>query len=550
MNINLFFLVSSWRQRLTYFKHIHWQTSSTKFVLWLTILNIGLYNLPVILFAVANLDYLSLNGILTITTILVVIFIFTYTFLTLFSVVHPYITKLFCILVALSNSLALYFVFTYQIVLDVTMISNILNTNITEASSYFHPKLILYFLILGIIPAWLILKTHIYPVNRKGLLLHALIIFFLSISWIYLNASTWLWIDKNSKHLGSRIMPWSYIGNLVQNQTAHLQGQTEQKMLPPAIFTDNEKKVVVLVIGEAARAQNFSLYRYSRITNPLLAKIKGVVALQNATSCSTYTTASLRCILSHTDVSSAFSQEYETLPTYLHRHGVDVIWRSNNWGEPEIKTNSYQRAGELEKKCKGEGCKQDEVLLTGLKERIAQSKYSKVLVILHQYGSHGPSYNTGYPPRFEVFKPACSSVELNQCTNQELFNAYDNTILYTDYFLARTIKMLQTLNSVATLMYISDHGESLGEYGLYLHGAPFTIAPDVQKNIPFLVWMAPKFISAQGIIMQQRENHSQQNIFHSVMGAMNMRSDIYNEQLDIFSVMTKNIKLLNKKNSK
>ena len=305
----------------------------------------------------------------------------------------------------------------------------------------------------------------------------------------------------------------------------------------------DEKTIIILVVGEAARAENFSLYGYNRPTNPLLKK-QGVIALNNTVSCATYTTLSLRCILSHKDVSTPFSKQYEPLPSYLQRHGVDVVWRTNNWGEPPMKVNTYQRSDELERECKGDQCQYDEVLLSGLGERVRSSMQQNIFIVIHRWGSHGPSYYKRYSKQYEIFKPVCKSVELNQCTNHELVNAYDNSILYTDYFLTQTINLLQDLKTPAVMIYISDHGESLGEFGLYLHGVPYAVAPDVQTHIPFIVWMSPEFIEKKGIDInriKQSKSHSHQNIFHSVLGAINMHSEVYNDQLDIFNTMIDNL---------
>src|SRR6185312_9502252 len=199
---------------------------------------------------------------------------------------------------------------------------------------------------------------------------------------------------------------------------------------------------------------------------PLLSKA-GVVALKKASACATYTAAAVRCILSNVDSESPFSKPYEPLPSYLQRHGVDVIWRTPNFGEPPIKVETYQKASDLLKICAGTRCNYDEVLLSGLEQRIRTSSSQRVFVVLHQSGSHGPAYYTKYPPEFEYFKPVCKTVELGKCTQQELINAYDNTILYEDYFISQAIGVLKRLSHrCALLIYVSDHGESLGEYGL------------------------------------------------------------------------------------
>ena len=516
----------------------HAETSAIKFVFMASLVNAVLYHLPLYSFAVADLDAPSFNGFLILVTLFIVIFLVTALILFLLLVLAVQLVKPICILLALGSSIALYFVATYHVVLDQSMMGNVLNTDFAEASSYLHPKLVLYLLIFGVVPGWFLSKIKLQRASRSRAAFFAFLTFMIVLGWAYLASSTWLWIDKNAKTLGGMVMPWSYVINMVRHQAEHLSRPQEQMALPPAIFTKNEKTVVILVIGEAARAQNFSLYGYGRPTNPSLAK-SGAIALQNSVACSTYTTASLRCMLSLTDTSSTFPRQYEPLPSYLQRHGIDVIWRTRNWGEPPIQVNSYKRVGDLEQDCREPGCDYDEVLLSGLAERIRSSEQQKVFVVLHQRGSHGPSYYAEYPKQFEVFSPVCMSVVLDQCTDEELVNAYDNTILYTDHFLGRAIQMLDNLtHTSATLMYISDHGESLGEFGLYLHGTPLPIAPEFQKKIPFIVWMSSEFIDKNGISLtriKQRQSHSHDNVFHSVMGAFDMRSKVYDDRLDIFN---------------
>ncbi len=215
-----------------------------------------------------------------------------------------------------------------------------------------------------------------------------------------------------------------------------------------------------------------------------------------------------------------------------------MIWRTNNWGEPRIDVASYSRSKDLKLTCNGDLCEHDEILLSGLEQKIRESSKQKVFVVLHQSGSHGPSYYSKYPEKHERFKPTCQSVDLKNCSSQELVNAYDNTLVFTDYLLARTISLLETFQGVSTaLMYISDHGESLGEHGLYLHGAPLAIAPKEQVEIPFLLWMSKPFRLVHNVSDMEilnRQSHSQSNIFHSVLSGFSLSSDIYVEDLDVF----------------
>jgi len=218
------------------------------------------------------------------------------------------------------------------------------------------------------------------------------------------------------------------------------------------------------------------------------------------------------------------------LPNYLYRNNVEVIWRTTNWGEPPIHIKNYQNRDVLMPNCKGEGCNYDEVLLTGLKEQILASKKNKILIVLHTSTSHGPTYSKKYPPRFETFKPVCNSVELGNCTQTALLNAYDNTIVYTDYILSKVIEDLQQLKEYhSAMIFVSDHGESLGEKNLYMHGLPLSIAPKEQYEIPFIVWLSDS--SKQ---LKPNKILSQNHVFHSVLNFLNIQSPIYNEQMNIF----------------
>ena len=516
---------------------LRWNVRVTAFILAVALANAILYHRPLYRFAVANLDLSSMGGVVTAVTTFFLVTFFTALILCVLSLVSQRLVKPFCVIGAFCNALALYFVETYAVVLDKSMMGNVFNTNFAESLSFFHPRLLMYFLLFGALPAGLLSRVQIHrtPMRRRVMLL--IMILVIGMGWIYAVSFTWLWFDENSRKLGGLTLPWSYIIGASRNYVDHFSASREQTLLPAATFSSNEKTIVVLVIGESARAQNFSLYGYPRPTNPTLAK-SDVVALAHTRACATYTTASLACILSPMDEGWSLSS-HEPLPSYLQRSGIDVIWRTNNWGEPPLKVQTYERAEDIAGACQGNSCRYDEVLLQGLEQRIRSSTRQKIFVVLHQHGSHGPSYYTEYPPQFEVFKPVCKSVELHQCTHDELVNAYDNTIVYTDHVLYRTIGMLKSFPQTATmLMYISDHGESLGEYGLYLHGTPDSLAPDVQKDVPFVIWMSEAFKQKKGVQLSQlaeQPSHSHANVFHSVMGAFDMRSEIYQRQLDIFS---------------
>lgn len=505
----------------------------TKFIVLITLFNMGVYHYPFFSFTLKHINILSLNGVLTFFSILVGLFVVTVSLLHVFALISLRFFRFFILFMIIGNSIALYFMISYQVILDRTMMGNVFNTDSAEAFSYYHPKLFIYLFLLGIVPAFIISKIQIEKINRLKVLKYTFAILISGIFILYLNGSTWLWIDKYSKTLGGLCLPWSYTTNIIRYKAQEIEHSKEQVLLPNAQFSDDSKMIVLLVIGESARAKNFSLYGYDRDTNPELKKLN-VIALQNTFSSATYTTASVHSMLSF---EGKTSDDYEPLPNYLERMGVDVIWRSKNWGEPVLKIQSYEKDSILKPQCQGEGCDYDEVLLTGLTQRITSSKKNKIFIVLHTAGSHGPTYHLKYPASFEIFQPACKTVSIKECTQQELINAYDNTIIYTDHFLSQVIGVLkQFTNTPSTMIYISDHGESLGEYGLYLHGTPYSIAPDEQKKIPFIIWESDSFLKEKNLStpsVKSLEEYGQNNIFHTIIGAFGIKSPVYKEQLDL-----------------
>tara|TARA_R110002020_G_scaffold114593_4_gene263688 strand:+ start:84070 stop:85293 length:1224 start_codon:yes stop_codon:yes gene_type:complete len=406
------------------------------------------------------------------------------------------------------------------------MIGNILNTSYEEASSFFSFKLVLYLILLGLIPVIFVIKVKILKETFKGFLINFSLTLLFLIVFVLINGGNWRWIDKNSPKLGSLAMPWSYMVNTSRFYIYKSKENKKEILLPDAKIKDTIKSIAVLVIGESARSANFSLYGYEKLTNPLLSEVKSLYSF-NATSCATYTTAGVKCILQHTNSAKL----YEILPNYLYRNNVEVIWRTTNWGEPPVHIKTFLNKEDLKDVCEGgQECNYDEILLKGLKEQILASKKDKILIVLHTSTSHGPSYNTRYPPEFEKFSPVCKSVELGECSQEELINAYDNTIVYTDYILASLIKDLKELKEYnSTMLFVSDHGESLGEYNLYMHGIPAAFAHKEQLEIPFLVWL-----SDGSKKLKSNETLSQNHVFHSILNFLAIESPIYDENMNIY----------------
>lgn len=498
----------------------------THFVVIMSSLLFILFHYPFFKFVFNNVDYKSFTGVSIIVSLVIAMLVANAFALFLIFFFSRLVGKILLVLFFIINAVAVYFINTYSVIIDESMIGNVLNTNYSESSSFFSIKLVLYVVFLGILPSIFIIKAKIITVTVKKFLVSISLTLLFLLTLAFANASNWLWIDKNSKTLGGLAMPWSYAVNIPLFYIHQFKKNEKEILLPDATIKDNQKSVVILVIGESARSENFSLYGYPKNTNPLLSKIPNVSHF-NATSDATYTTAGVKSIVEHENT----DELYEILPNYLYRNNVDVIWRTTNWGEPPVHIKNYQNREALMPNCKGDGCDYDGILLSGLKEQILASKKNKILIVLHTSTSHGPTYSKKYPAQFEIFKPVCNSVELGNCSHTELVNAYDNTIVYTDYLLANVIEDLKQLQEYKSAMiFVSDHGESLGENNLYMHGLPRSIAPKQQYEIPFIVWTSDN--SARQ--MKPNKILTQNYVFHSVLNFLNIQSPIYKEQMNIF----------------
>lgn len=498
----------------------------THFVVIMSSLLFILFHYPFFKFVFNNVDYKSFTGVSIIVSLVIAMLVANAFALFLIFFLSRLVGKILLVLFFLINAVAVYFINTYSVIIDESMIGNVLNTNYSESSSFFSIKLVLYVVFLGILPSIFIIKAKIITVTVKKFLVSISLTLLFLLTLAFANASNWLWIDKNSKTLGGLAMPWSYAVNIPLFYIHQFKKNEKEILLPDATIKDDQKSVVILVIGESARSENFSLYGYPKNTNPLLSKIPNVSHF-NATSDATYTTAGVKSIVEHENT----DELYEILPNYLYRNNVDVIWRTTNWGEPPVHIKNYQNREDLMPNCKGDGCDYDGILLSGLKEQILASKKNKILIVLHTSTSHGPTYSKKYPAQFEIFKPVCNSVELGNCSHTELVNAYDNTIVYTDYLLANVIEDLKQLQEYKSAMiFVSDHGESLGENNLYMHGLPRSIAPKQQYEIPFIVWTSDN--SARQ--MKPNKILTQNYVFHSVLNFLNIQSPIYKEQMNIF----------------
>lgn len=423
-----------------------------------------------------------------------------------------------------ADAISLYFINSYEVLITDSMMGNVFNTQFSEASGFFSFAAVLYVLFLGVIPCLFIFAAKTDFGSFKRFLSNIGLALGLAVAIAFVNIQNWPWIDRNSTELGSLLMPWSYTVNTVRFYNGEKKRNQKEILLPDAQISNDSKDVCILIIGESARRDHFSLYGYEKPTNPLLAEDDVTALIAN--SAATYTTAGVKAILDHQPTGKL----YEILPNYMYRTGVDVIWRTSNWGEPPVHIEKYHTVKDIKKMYPEADDRYDGILLSGLKEEIQTSDKDKILVILHTNTSHGPTYNKKYPAEFEVFKPVCTTVEMSKANPQELMNAYDNSVLYTDYIIHSAIEILKEFTDRRTCMlYVSDHGESLGEGNLYMHGVPMSIAPKEQIEIPFIVWT-----SKDAVEVKELAEVGQYHVFHSVMDFLGVESPIFDEDKNIF----------------
>ncbi|MBR4843657.1 MAG: sulfatase-like hydrolase/transferase [Alistipes sp.] len=469
-------------------------------------------------------DNVEGSGAVIITSFALLIIVFNFMFTMLFMRLLRMVGRIIIALSFVANGAALYFVNTYEVLLTRDVMGNLFNTRVSEASGFVSVDMFLYLILLGIVPAiyvlcrkveygtWLNLAKSV-GASLLGIILLAVV-----------NINNVLWIDRNATKIGALILPWSYIANSARHFHKQKMLNREEIRLPDAEFTSEEPQLMVLVIGESARSENFSLYGYNRETNPLLKRDS--VTTYKARASATSTTQAVKAILDHKRV----KELYEILPNYMYRNGVDVVWRTANWGEPPLHIEKYRNVARLRELHPDADGRYDGILVENLRAEIEASTSNKLLIVIHTSTSHGPTYNKKYPAEFEQFIPVCNTVEMAKADRAELINAYDNTILYTDYLLHSVINILRGVKDrTCSMLYISDHGESLGEGGVYMHGmVAASMAPKEQIEIPFIVW------NGSSRKLKDIEEAGHYHVFHSVMDFLDMRSDFYNEEFSIF----------------
>ncbi|HEY1132823.1 MAG TPA: phosphoethanolamine--lipid A transferase [Roseateles sp.] len=480
----------------------------------------------------------------------------------------PRLIKGVLVFLLLAGGALAYFIGTYGIVFDPTMVVNMVQTDVRETRDLLSWRLLASLLVLGVLPGWWLLRRPRAPrqafskrlggnVAAFGLGLVAMVLLALS---VFATLSSTM---RNNKSIRYMVTPLNAVYSVSIVGVRSLSGPKG----PPAVIgadahllarADGTKPpLLLLVVGETARAMNFSLNGYGRPTNPELSKLPPtqLFSLRDVTSCGTATAASLPCMFAPQGRTTFDADKpQENLLDVLQRAGLAVLWLDNQSGckglcdrvpnrfTTQLPTGAAPLPAGL---CNGEECF-DEALLHELDKRIAALDPERLkrglVLVMHQMGSHGPAYFKRSPPDIKPFQPECRSNELQQCPREQVINGYDNTLATTDRLLARSIAWLQTQQARfdTGMLYVSDHGESLGENGLYLHGMPYAIAPDEQTHVPMILWLPEGGALAgslqPGCLAGLRDKpFSHDNLFHTTMGWVGARADVYKPEWDLLA---------------
>ena len=464
----------------------------------------------------------------------------------------PYVGKPLMVLLLVVSAAVNYLTYQFGVFIDADMIRNTFETNPGEVKDLITLRSVSWLVLLGIVPSLILCRVKIIfkpflkeltgRLARVGILLLCLLVL---TPFIYKEYASF---GRNNRQVRRLVIPHNYIYATIryfQIEAQHRRPFTKldenAKHVP---YHDEQKTVFVLVLGETARAQNFSLNGYERKTNPRLAK-EDIVNFPHVTSAGTATAASVPAIFSfvlRADFNPTDARYTENLLDLLQQTGYKVFWLENDNGCKGVCTRVPNKEMDVKNKkfCDGLYC-HDEIMLGELRDYLKNSKDDHLFIVLHTIGSHGPTYFRRYPKEFKKFTPTCDTEEIQTCTREQIVNTYDNTILYADHISASVIDILKEHPKWESgMMYVSDHGESLGENGVYLHGLPYAIAPETQTRVPMVIWMSNTMKKADHIdyaCLKKKAaegKFSHDNISHSLLTLMESQSKVYDPKLDIF----------------
>lgn len=532
------------------------QLSMVSFSLLLACYFTAVVNLPILAelhHILSALQSVKIGFILSIPIFFIAAFNFIFS---LFS--WPLIARPFFMVLVIVSSIVSYAMYNYGVLIDYGMIENIAETDTSEASSYLSSYSVLWILLMGGGPALLISKVKFTPIGSKTKLLVtksvsmglSLIVIAIIALLYYKDYSS---VGRNNSYLNKMIIPTHlmYSATKYINKTyfaapiEYRKIGLDAKQSPKSVAAE-KPTLMVFILGETARSQNQELNGYSRSTNRYT-RGKNIISFHDVSSCGTATAVSVPCMYSQLpkrDYDKRLANHQDNFLDIMKRAGISLLWKDNDSGDKGVAKNiTYQeiKRNIKSKYCNGNTC-YDMALLENFDSDVRSLEGNRMLS-LHLIGSHGPTYFQRYPDEHRIFTPDCPRSDIENCNLDEIINTYDNTILYSDYVISQTIEKLEKLESEfnTALFYISDHGESMGENGLFLHGTPYKLAPDFQTKVPMMVWMSEDFKQAKNIDSKclnqaaQQRSYSQDNVFHSMLGIMDVDTKVYQPELDLFS---------------
>ncbi len=460
---------------------------------------------------------------------------------------YKHVLAIFYLLAAISA----YFADSYGVIIDKDMLINAAETNVAEAMGLLSWRALIYFIALFIFPVFILYKVEITPQTVvKRIFYHSALalIALLMILITFLASSAFsasFFREQKQIRVYSSPLSVLYATSQIASRTFFNRSQAFTKIGEDAVINppSDDRELIILVVGETARSDRFSLNGYDRDTNPLLSK-ESVVSFTSAASCGTSTAVSLPCMFSiegkdRFDLSKF--KHKENLLDVIGKTGASILWRDNNSGSKGVADRFTYEDFTTPKNnlvCDSE-CR-DIGMLKGLDEYISKQNKGDIVIVLHQMGSHGPSYHERVPEVFQRFKPVCKTNQLDKCTTEEINNAYDNTIFYTDYFLSEVIKFLKKYDDCfeTSMFYVSDHGESLGESGIYLHGMPYSLSSKGVTNVPLILWFGKELIKNQNLdvdLLKRQRNKpiSHDEVFHTILGILEIETGIYKKEKDL-----------------
>jgi lipid A ethanolaminephosphotransferase len=460
----------------------------------------------------------------------------------------PLLTVLF-----VATAFTAHYIGSFKVYLDPDMIRNVLETDPREASELIGSGLVPPLLGLAVLPVAALWRLRL----RRRPLLRALWIrpaFLVAMLTLVAGSALFAFQDlsalaRNHREVRYLVTPSNYLVSLSKVLLSTPPGPArpllpigeDARELPRAAGA--RPRLLVFVLGETVRAQNWGLNGYIRQTTPRLAAMKDVINFPDVESCGTSTAVSVPCMFSpygRHDYDAKKIRSHQSLLHVLQHAGVQVLWRDNQSGCKRVCDGlEFESMADATDPalCNGKRCF-DEILLADLQARIRPDVRDRI-VVLHMLGNHGPAYYQRYPPAFRRFTPTCDTEQLGNCSRQEIVNSYDNAVLYADHVLARTIDLLRNHADYDTaLIYVSDHGESLGENRLYLHGVPRAIAPSQQTRVPMVMWFSPGFARQEGLDLEcmrhiADEPASHDNLFPTILGMFQVQTGIYDPKLDL-----------------